>query len=54
MVLGGAFLEYGAFTPDHPVHGQHWGLLIIEFGVGLTVASVMFAVFSTFASRGRA
>ncbi|MFV1986043.1 MAG: Na(+)/H(+) antiporter subunit B [Gemmatimonadota bacterium] len=54
MALGGAFLEYGVFTPDHPAHGQHWGLLIIEFGVGLTVASVMFAVFSAFASRGRA
>jgi multicomponent Na+:H+ antiporter subunit B len=54
MLLGGAFLEYGAFTPDHPEHGQHWGLLIIEFGVGLTVASVMITVYSTFASRGRA
>jgi multicomponent Na+:H+ antiporter subunit B len=54
MMLGGAFLEYGVFTPGHPEHGQHWGLLIIEFGVGLTVSAVMVAVFSTFASRGRA
>jgi multicomponent Na+:H+ antiporter subunit B len=54
MVLGGAFLEYGVFSPGHPEHGQHWGLLIIEFGVGLTVSAVMVAVFSTFASRGRA
>ncbi|MDX1393010.1 MAG: Na(+)/H(+) antiporter subunit B [Gemmatimonadota bacterium] len=53
MLLGGAFLEYGAFTPDHPEHGQHWGLLVIEFGVGVTVASVMITIFSTFASRGR-
>lgn len=54
MLLGGAFLEYGVFTPDHPEHGQHWGLLIIEFGVGVTVAAVMITVFATFAGRGRA
>lgn len=54
MLLGGAFLEYGVFTPDHPEHGQHWGLLAIEFGVGVTVASVMITIFATFASRGRA
>jgi multicomponent Na+:H+ antiporter subunit B len=54
MLLGGAFLEYGAFTPEHPEHGQHWGLLIIEFGVGVTVAAVMITVFATFAGRGRA
>ena len=53
MLLGGAFLDYGAFTPAHPEHGQHWGLLVIEFGVGVTVASVMITIFSTFASRGR-
>lgn len=54
MFLGGAFLDYGAFTPEHPEHGQHWGLLIVEFGVGVTVAAVMITVFATFASRGRA
>ena len=54
MLLGGAFLEYGMFTPDHPEHGQHWGLLLVEFGVGVTVSAVMITVFSTFAGRGRA
>ena len=54
MLLGGAFLDYGTFTPDHPEHGQHYGLLIVEFGVGVTVASVMIAIFASFAGRGRA
>lgn len=54
MLLGGAFLEYGALTPEHPPHGQHYGLLIIEFGVGVTVAATMVGIFSTFAGRGRA
>jgi len=54
MLLGGAFLEYGALTPGHPAEGQHLGLLVIELGVGITVSAVMISIFSTFAGRGRA
>jgi len=54
MLRGGAFLEYGMLTPGHPIHGQHYGLMLIEFGVGITVSSVMISIFSTFAGRGRA
>lgn len=53
MLLGGAFLEYGALVPEHPAEGQHIGILVIEFGVGVTVAAVMIAIFSVFAGRGR-
>ena len=41
----------GAFTPDHPSHGEHYGILVIEFGVGVTVATVMIAVYYAFAGR---
>lgn len=51
MLLGYDFLDYGAFTPDHPEHGQHWGILAVEFGVGVTVTGVMVAVYYAFASR---
>ncbi|MCG8469201.1 MAG: Na(+)/H(+) antiporter subunit B [Gemmatimonadetes bacterium] len=54
MLMGGNFLDYGAFTPAHPEKGQHYGILVIELGVGMTVAAVMIAVYSTFAGRGRA
>ena len=54
MLMGGAFLEYGALNPAHPAEGQHLGILIIELGVGITVAAVLIAIFSTFAGRGRA
>ncbi len=54
MLLGGKFLEYGVLVPEHPAEGQHYGILVIEFGVGVTVAAVMIAIFSTFAGRGRA
>jgi multicomponent Na+:H+ antiporter subunit B len=53
MVNGGRFLEYGVLTLDHPQHGQHWGILVIELGVGITVASVMMSVFFAFAGRDR-
>ena len=52
MLAGGNFLDYDKLAHD-PVHGQHYGLLIVEFGVGLTVASIMIAIFYVFAGRGR-
>jgi multicomponent Na+:H+ antiporter subunit B len=49
--VGFNFLDYGAFTPEHPEHGQHWGILAVEFGVGVTVTAVMVAVYYAFVSR---
>lgn len=54
MFMGGNFLDYSALNPAHPADGQHIGILIVELGVGMTVAAVMIAVYSTFAGRGRA
>jgi multicomponent Na+:H+ antiporter subunit B len=34
-----------------PVHGQHLGILLIEFGVGTTVASAMITIFFIFAGQ---
>ena len=52
LLLGGNFLDYSVLAHD-PVHGQHLGIALIEFGVGTTVASVMIAIFFAFAGRGR-
>ena len=51
MLLGYEFLHYGAFSPHHMSHGQHWGILAVEFGVGVTVTGVMITVYYAFASR---
>lgn len=51
MLKGGNFLNYNVLADD-PIHGQHYGILIIEFGVGLTVACVMMLIFFAFISRG--
>ncbi|MCG8669250.1 MAG: Na(+)/H(+) antiporter subunit B [Pseudomonadales bacterium] len=51
MLLGGRYLEYGVLAHD-PVHGQHYGIILVELGVGIAVASVMILIFYAFASRG--
>lgn len=52
LLKGGNFLDYFVLEHD-PVHGQHLGILIVELGVGITVASVMLSIFYMFAGRGR-
>ena len=53
MVAGGNFLDYSALDHHHPEHGQHLGILLVELGVGITVAAVMTAIFFSFADRER-
>jgi len=53
MIQGGEYLNYNAIDPAHPVHGQHMGILLVELGVGITVASVMATIFLVFAGRER-
>ena len=53
MLKGGTFLDYNVLSPGHPIHGQHWGLLAIELGVGITVFSVILTIFIAFAGRER-
>lgn len=50
LILGYDFLDYSGFAHDR-VHGQEWGILIVELGVGVTVAGAMIAIFAAFASR---
>ncbi|WP_395341572.1 Na(+)/H(+) antiporter subunit B [Ningiella sp. W23] len=50
MLMGGNFLNYSVLAED-PIVGQHIGIIVIELGVGITVASVMILLFFTFARR---
>lgn len=50
ILYGGEFLNYSLLA-DEPTTGQHIGIIIIELGVGLTVAAVMLLIFFTFARR---
>ncbi|HIM25932.1 MAG TPA: DUF4040 domain-containing protein [Rhodospirillales bacterium] len=50
LFLGGNFLDYSVLAAN-PVSGQHLGILLVEFGVGLTVAAAMISIFFTFAHQ---
>ena len=52
LFKGGNYLDYSVLKAD-PVAGQHIGILVVELGVGITVASVMTAIFFALAGRGR-
>jgi multicomponent Na+:H+ antiporter subunit B len=47
VLAGKTFLDYDALRAD-PVDGQHLGILLVELGVGVTVASVMILIFLSF------
>ena len=42
------YLDYSVFGS----HGQHYGILVIEAGVGITVATTILMIFYAFAGRG--
>lgn len=48
LLMGGNFLDYDVLA-DHAVQGQHMGILLVELGVGITVATVMMSLFMMFA-----
>jgi multicomponent Na+:H+ antiporter subunit B len=52
LLGGGNFLDYSVLGSNQ-VAGQHLGILVIEFGVGTTVAAAMITIFFLFAGRDR-
>ena len=50
VLMGGLFLEFTPFLAN-PQSAQQAGIIIVEFGVGVTVASVSMLLFSLFAGR---
>lgn len=52
LLLGGNFLDYSVLLDD-PVHGQHLGIMLIELGIGITVASTLLIIFYSFVARRR-
>lgn len=52
LLNGKNFLDYSALAAD-PLAGQHLGIIVIELGVGITVASVMILIFFAFSGQMR-
>lgn len=47
LLAGKNFLDYSALA-DNPITGQHLGIILIELGVGITVAAAMILIFFAF------
>lgn len=52
ILVGGNYLDYTPLAGNQ-VAGQHLGILLVELGVGTTVASVMLILYFAFAGRAR-
>ena len=52
MLLGENYLNYSPLAGD-PAYGQEYGILLVEFGVLVTVSGTMVAIFYSFIGRGR-
>jgi len=52
LLLGGNYLAYNVLA-ENPQTAQHTGIILIEIGVGVTVASVMLSIYLVFSERGR-
>jgi len=50
MLAGGNFLDYSVLASD-PIVGQHLGILVIELGVGITIAAGMILIFFAFSHQ---
>jgi len=50
VVLGGRFLDYAPLLSD-PQHAQQLGIVTVELGIGITVATVTMMIFSVFVRR---
>ena len=50
IFMGGNFLDYNVLAAT-AVGGQHLGILLVEFGVGTTVAATMVSIFFVFAGQ---
>ncbi|KIG12402.1 putative, Na(+) H(+) antiporter subunit B [Enhygromyxa salina] len=51
VLRGGTFLDYGMLKPDHAGDGEALGMSLVEYGVGLTVASVMVTIYLMISER---
>jgi multicomponent Na+:H+ antiporter subunit B len=52
LIMGRNYLDYSVLGGD-PAHARELGIMIVEFGVLVTVAGTMTSLFYAFVERGR-
>lgn len=51
VFFGGTFLDYGMLQSSHSGDGEALGMSLVEYGVGLTVCSVMVTIYLMISER---
>lgn len=51
VFFGGTFLDYGMLNSTHAADGEALGMSLVEYGVGLTVCSVMVTIYLMISER---
>ncbi|TPV92956.1 MAG: Na(+)/H(+) antiporter subunit B [Myxococcales bacterium FL481] len=51
LLAGGRFLDYSQINPHNPGDGEAMGMTLVEYGVGITVCSVMITLFTQITER---
>lgn len=46
IFMGNKFLDYTSLKPSDPAVAESWGMTLVEYGVGITVAAVMITIFN--------
>jgi multicomponent Na+:H+ antiporter subunit B len=46
LLMGYEFLDHSALNPSNPGGAEPWGMTLVEYGVGMTVAAVMITIFN--------
>jgi multicomponent Na+:H+ antiporter subunit B len=44
LLMGYEFLDHSALNPSNPGGAEPWGMTLVEYGVGMTVAAVMITI----------
>ena len=52
MLAGGRFLDYSMLDLDRVGDAEALGMTLVEYGVGITVASVMITIYTQIAESG--
>lgn len=52
LIFGGMYLQYSVLPIGDPHYASHIGIMMIEIGVGVTVASVMVTIFFEMTVQG--
>ncbi|NRA37530.1 MAG: Na(+)/H(+) antiporter subunit B [Planctomycetes bacterium] len=51
LFCGGNFLDYSYIVSSDPQMGEAWGMTLVEYGVGLTVCTIMIVIYNMITER---